>query len=120
MEKPAANACPKWVTIQLLQKVVRSYKKDDSFDVEDFSVKSDFNEHFASVLFQCKINCKSENSQRETLNVIVKARQITDGMTTISCEAPMFENEIRMYTSTLPAFNRLFARFGMNIDLAPE
>ncbi|XP_037030046.1 uncharacterized protein LOC119069927 [Bradysia coprophila] len=119
MQQPA-NACPEWVTIELLRKAVRSYKNDDTFEVNDFSVKSGFSEHFASVMLQCKIDCKSVNTERETLNVVVKARQIIEGLKAIACEEAMFENEIRMYTSTLPAFNRLFARFGMNIDLAPE
>lgn len=120
MQQSTDVCCPEWITIELLQKAVRSYENDDSLEVQDFTVKSGFSEHFASVMFQCKIDYKSVNSERKTLHAILKARQITEGLKTIACEGPLFENEIRMYTSTLPAFKRLFERSGLNIDLAPE
>lgn len=120
MEQSADAHCPVWITIELLQKAVRSYKNDDSLKVENFAIKSGFSEHFASVMVQCKIDYRSVNSKHETLHVVIKAKPIAEGVERIECEGPMFENEIKMYTTTLPAFKRLFKRFGMNDDLTPE
>lgn len=118
MEQSADVHGPVWITIELLQKAVRSYKSDDSLKVDDFAIKSGFSEHFASVMVQCKIDYRSVNSKQETLHVVIKAKPIAEGVERI--EGPMFENEIKMYTTTLPAFKRLFKRFGMNDDLTPE
>lgn len=112
---------PEWITVKLLRRAIRSYKNDDSVEVEDFFIKSGFCEHVASALFQCRIDLKYANSKCETLNVIVKARPtIVGGLKSIASEGPLFENEIRMYSNTLPEFNNLFKRVGLNIDLAPE
>lgn len=119
MQEPV-NDLPEWINIAFLQKAIRSYKNDDSIEIIDFSIKSGFSEHIASVMFQCKIEFKSFNSKCETLHVVVKASPINDGIKSIATEGPLFENEIEMYTSTIPAFRQLYERSGIKIDLAPE
>lgn len=119
MQQPA-NVSPEWINVALLQKAIRSYRNDDSIEIIDFSIKSGFSEHIASAMFQCKIDFKSFNSKCETLNVVVKARPITDGIKLIAAEGPLFVNEIKMYTNTIPAFHQLYERSGIKIDLAPE
>ncbi len=119
MQEPV-KVCPEWINVELLENAARRYKNDDSVEVEDFVVKSGFSEHLASVMFQCRIHLKLLGAKHETLNVVVKANPITDGLEAAASEGPLFENETRMYTSTIPAFEQLYKRFGMKIDLAPE
>lgn len=121
MQAPV-EVSPEWITIDLLQQAIRSYRNDDLIEVVDYAVKSGFDEHIASVMYSCRIDLKHPNdaSSSETLDVIIKARPVTDGLVNVASEGPLFENEIRMYTETIPAFNKLFRRFGMeNIDLGP-
>lgn len=112
---------PEWINVTLLRRAIQSYKNDESIEVTDFSIKSTFTEHIASEMYKCSIDFQSSNAKKcETLNVIVKAEPIVDGIEKVATVGPLFENEIKMYTSTLPAISRLYERFGIKIDFAPE
>ncbi|KAJ6632788.1 hypothetical protein Bhyg_15948 [Pseudolycoriella hygida] len=109
----------KWITSTLFEKAIASYKNEETIKIQDFIIETGFGEHLASTIFRCKIDFTSSNSENETLHVVVKAHPTdTDGRATF--EGPLFQNEIRMYTSTLPAFHQLYERFGVKVDFAPE
>lgn len=115
------EAIPDWMNVVLLQNAIRSYKNNDCVEITDFLIKSAFSEHIASTMFQCSIDFKSPSSKRETLNVVIKAKPTSDDeFVAIASKGPVFENEINIYTSTIPAFHQFFDRFGIKIDMAPE
>lgn len=116
----SAKVLPEWISVEFLQNAIRTYKSDNSIEIIDFLMKSIFDEHFASTMFQCKIDFNSSNFECESLDVVVKAKPITDGIKAVASEGPLFENEIRMYTKTIPAFQELYKRSGLEIEFAPE
>lgn len=114
----SGKSSPEWLNVELLQKAVRNYKNDYNVQIKDFSIQSGFSEHIASEMFQCKIDFESCNSSKcETLNVVIKARSTTNE---VAADGPLFENEIQIYTNTIPLIHRLFERNGIKINLAPE
>jgi Ecdysteroid kinase-like family len=115
---------PDWLNQVFLQKALRSYRRDDSIEVLNFTVNSGFSEHFASSMFQSKIVFKSSKyskSEPETMNVVVKAKPFDNDMKMkVVSNGPLFETEIRMYKEVIPAFQQLFERSDMKVELGPE
>lgn len=113
-----------WINVVFLEKVMRSYKNDDTIQVITFKIKPCFQEHFASIMFPCQIEFKSSKypkSELERVNVIVKSKPNNEAGKRITfTDGPLFDNEILMYSVTIPAINQLFERIGMKTKLAPE
>ena len=123
MHKPQEST-PEWLTDNLLQVALKSYKHDDTVKVLNFDVRSGFSEHFGSVMFQSKIEFKSSKhpkSEPETLNVVIKAEPAGDALNSkIVAGGPLFETEVRMYKETLPAIHLLLERSGLKVEVSPE
>jgi hypothetical protein len=113
---------PEFLSKDLLQKALTSYKNDSTVEVQSFSTASNFSEHFASSMFQYSIDFTAK-SGRETIKVVVKVLPENDEMkNNIVGESAkqLFKTEIKMYKETIPAINQLFERHGLKVDLAPE
>jgi hypothetical protein len=123
MEKPKLKI-PEWLDKHFLGKVVKTYKKDDSIEILDFKTNTGFSEHFASTMFQCKIDFKSlkyPKSEHETLKVVIKAQPVDEGLKmAVVSGGPLFETETKLYQEVLPAFHQLFERNGLNVEFGPE
>lgn len=113
---------PEWLNTSFLQSALISYKGDETIEVLNFDIRTDFTDHFSSDLFQSKIEFKSEtNAEPEVLNVVIKAEPIGNGIKSrVVGGGPLFETEIRMYTETLPSMQQLFKRNGLNVEFSPE
>lgn len=112
---------PEWLDKVFLRKALRSYKRDDSIEVDDFMISTGFSEHFASTMFQCKVSFSSIESGEATLNVVIKAKPVNDGLKmNVVAGGPLFETEIRMYNETIPAIHQLFERNGLKVKFGPE
>lgn len=115
---------PDWLNKGFIQTAVRNWKSDDTIEVLSFDVRSNFSEHFASTMFQSKIEFKSTKypkSESETLSVVIKAKPVDEGLKTkVVSSGQLFETEIQMYKETIPAIHQLFERCGMEIQLGPE
>lgn len=120
MENVIENV-PDWLDKMLLQKAVQSYKHDKNIQILCFKVSTSFAEHFASEMFQCEIELKNSESQLETLNVVIKAKPVNEGLKMdVVGQGPLFETEIKMYKETIPAINQLFEQNGLKVELGPE
>lgn len=123
MEKPV-HSPPEWFDNELLEKALRTYKKDETIEIISFETRASFSEHFGSSMFQSSIKFKSSKypkADHETLGVVVKSKPVDDAMKmNLIAGGPLFENEVAMYTKTIPAMQQLFERSGMKIELAPE
>ena len=112
---------PEWLDNIFLRKALQSYKRDESIEVVDFIISTGFSEHFASTMYQCKVNFRSVESGEATLNVVIKAKPVNDGLKmNVVAGGPLFETEIRMYSETIPAIHHLFERNGINLKFGPE
>lgn len=113
---------PKFIDKKFLQKAIKSYKNDDTIQLIDYSVNSAFSQHFASEMFQVKINFLStKHSKTEVINVVIKAKPIKDVLKMeVVAGGPLFETEISMYRKALPAIQRLFEQNGIEFKCFPE
>lgn len=115
---------PKWLDKTFLQKALATYRNDDTIEILNFTLNTAFSEHYASTMFQSKIEFKSSEypkPENEELNVVIKIKPVNDDIKNqVVAGGPLFENEIRMYTETIPAIYDLFERSGLKIQLAPE
>lgn len=113
-----------WINNKFLETVVRTFKNDDTIQVLTYKSKSCLKQHFASIIFPCQIDFQSlkyPNSRIETLNVIVKARPNNEAGNIITfTDGPLFDNEISMYNTTIPAINQLFENAGFASTIAPK
>lgn len=110
-----------WINNEFLQSITRRYKNDNTVEVITYKTKPTFKEHFASIMFPCQIDFKSFNSEIQTLHVVIKASPKNEtGKRITFTDGPLFDNEISMYTRTIPAIDRLFELAGFGIKLAPE
>lgn len=123
-EAKTVEIAPEWLTKTFLQKALRSYRKDETIEILNFTTNSSFSEHFASSMFQSKIDFKStkyQKSEPETLNVVIKIEPMTGDLKIDQVtNAPLFENEIRMYNETLPVIHNLLERSGIKYKFGPE
>lgn len=112
-----------WLDKAFFQKALESYCNDNAVEIIAVTSTTSSSDHFGSSLFKFKINFKSSKStsEAELLNVVVKMEPMADEMEMDSVmNNPLFKNEIRMYTKTLPAIRKLFERNGVKIEFAPE
>lgn len=120
----AQDSAPDWIDKSFLQKVLRSYKRDETVEVLNFSFKAGFAGHFASEMFRSKIEFKSTKYPKpelETLDVVIKAQPVGNSLAAqIASGGPLFETEARMYGETLPAIHQLFEQSGLKAEVAPE
>jgi Ecdysteroid kinase-like family len=115
---------PEWINNSFLQKAIQSYKKDDSIKVLDFNLNGGSSEHFCSTMFKCKIeftSLKYPKTDPETLRVMIKAKPVDEDLKmNIVSGGPYFETEIKMYSETIPAMQKLFEASRMKVELGPE
>lgn len=121
MEKPAT---PEWLNKSFLQNAIGRYRNDETIDVLEFTISTNFSEHFASTMFQSKVDFKSmkyPKSKHETLNIVIKVIPMDDDLKKeLVAGAPLFETEIQMYNESIPAIDQLFERSGLKVKLGPE
>lgn len=123
-EGKQVDQVPEWLDKSFLQMALRSYRNDDSVEVLNFTIKSSFCEHFASTMFQSKIDFKSSKYPKpdpESLSVVIKVKPVIEDLRMeVVSSGPLFETEICMYKETIPAINNLFERSGMKVVMGPE
>lgn len=123
MSKPAENfnsdelVPPSFVTEKFIRDLaVSSEGGDDDLQLTSYEVKpgSSAGDHYASIMF--KIIVSYQMGKGKTVS---GRRFILKTMPETSCQKkdlledmPIFANEIRMYTETLPAMEEILSRFG--------
>lgn len=119
-----SNLVEEFLNRELLQKALKSYKNDDTIEIENFTISPAFGEHYASEMFRSKIEFKSSkfSTQREiqSIAVVIKIKPSSDSNLAVVTQGPLFETEIEMYKNILPAFTELYQKNGQNIEFAPE
>lgn len=114
---------PKWLTEIFLKNALSKFTKEN-IRVLKFEAAPVIEGHFASSLMKAKITYKSmrySNCDIKVMNVIIKSRPTGDDLVSqIASAGPLFETEIQMYDSTIPAIHNLLRRCGLKASLAPE
>ncbi|XP_013109141.2 uncharacterized protein LOC106088264 [Stomoxys calcitrans] len=108
---------PSWIDGEFLQKVLGQYEnKGDveilSYDMSPASMKGD---HYASIMFRCKVNYRQTNTGRRILkkSLIIKTLPVEDGhKREMLMQSKLFETEIDMYAETLPKIEKILAGCG--------
>lgn len=115
---------PEWLDNSFLANAIRSYKHDETIEVLSFELKSGFSGHFASTMFQSKIEFKSlkfRKAEPEKLNVVIKAIPSQgDNKLDMESTLPLFETEVKMYSKVLPNIQQLLDRNGLKNEIGPE
>ena len=95
----------------------KSYKKDESVKVLNFTTKGGFGEHFASSMIRSMIEFNnSENENSEQLSVVIKINPNKNkGPLDVS-----FQNEIKMYREVIPEMEKVLRNNGLNLKFTPE
>ena len=94
---------PVWINEEFLVKALNHYKNNESVKIEHYEI--------------CSTDCKTEYSAKitfltannqcsETVNVVIKVNPNND--------------EIKMYSRTLPMLQQLFEKYGEQVKLCPE
>lgn len=124
MQNQIKMADHKWLNKGFLESMVKSWRLNNSIEILKFDVSSNFSEHFASTMFQCKIVFKSSKhsqSDPEILDVVIKTMPVNEEMKMrVVGRGPLFETEIQMYKETIPAMHQLFEKSGIKVTLGPK
>lgn len=94
---------PLWLNKEFLVTALKQYKNDESVKVVEHNVSRTLcdSEYRATITFD------TANSQcSETVNVVIKVNPKND--------------EIKMYSRTLPKIQQLFEKYGEQVKLCPE
>lgn len=107
---------PSFVTEKFIRDLaVSSERDDDELQLTSYEVKpgSSAGDHYASIMFKIIVSYQSRGKTVSGRRFILKTMPET------SCQkkdllqdVPIFANEIRMYTKTLPAMEEILSRFG--------
>lgn len=113
---------PEWLSKSFLQEALIRFKNDETIEVLNFDVGgATLVDHFASTMVKSRIEYKSADSELEVKSVVIKVKPMGDGFIVRNVSSgPLFDNEIRMYTQTLPAMRQLFERSGMEFKMVPR
>jgi hypothetical protein len=114
---------PEWLNKNFLRQALSSYETNQPVEVLDFKINKNFSQHYGSSMFQCQIDYKSEKSESDSLQVVIKAAPLDDELKMkISghCMDFVFNNETQMYRETIPAIKRLFELHDFKVNFAPE
>lgn len=115
---------PEWLNIDFLQKALSNYKNDNSVKVLNFEISKNFGEHYGSEMLKCSIDFISGDKEpaKENLKVVIKSMSVGEDKISLIRDASskIFNTEIKMYTETIPAINKLFETNGIKVDFAPE
>lgn len=118
------DTVPEFLNTDLLRTAIKSYKNDESIEIEGFEVTTAFGEHFGSQMYRAKIDFKSTKyptlSSVQSLPVVIKIKPLLHSMLTGDTEIQLFKTEIDMYQKVLPAIDDLYQRNGQSVEFAPE
>ncbi|XP_037822889.1 uncharacterized protein LOC119611395 [Lucilia sericata] len=115
---------PSWINKEFLHKVLSEYEHDDDIEIVEFdmspaSLKGD---HYASIMFRCKVTykfCKTSSVMKRSM--IIKTLPVEENMKReILMQSRLFETEIDMYSRTLPKIEKILADCGEPTRLSAE
>lgn len=94
---------PVWINKEFLVTALKHYKNDESVKIEEYEISCTDCE----TEYSAKIAFVTANNQcSEMVNVVIKVNPNND--------------EIRMYSRTLPMIQQLFEKYGEQVKLCPE
>ncbi|KAM7361866.1 uncharacterized protein ACRADG_012730 [Cochliomyia hominivorax] len=107
---------PAWINKEFFEKVLQQYENNESIkliklDLTPASMKGD---HYASVMFRCKISyiCDSSSDPQQK-SFILKTLPLEDcAKRDMLKESNLFETEISMYNEVLPKIEKILAECG--------
>ncbi|TMW48628.1 hypothetical protein DOY81_006293 [Sarcophaga bullata] len=112
---------PDWINQEFLEKVLRQYEKCEdinSFDISPASMKGD---HYASIMFRCKLNYKLDSSVNDKQkSLIIKTLPDVGAKNELLKESKVFQTEIKMYSETLPKIEKILKDCGEPTRLSAE
>lgn len=82
---------------------------------------SNAGDHFASIMFRCKLTYTSKSQKNGQLSMIIKTVPHEEGLKKdLLGKSPIFETEMAMYGKTLPNMERLLRAAGDNAKFGPK
>ncbi|KAM7361120.1 uncharacterized protein ACRADG_009981 [Cochliomyia hominivorax] len=115
---------PSWITKDFFEKVLQQYENNENIKISDLdltpaSMKGD---HYASVMFRCKISYTTGSSEdNKQKSLILKTLPLEDGpKREMLKESKLFETEISMYAEALPTIENILEECGETTKLAAE
>uniref|UniRef100_A0A1I8NX34 CHK kinase-like domain-containing protein n=1 Tax=Stomoxys calcitrans TaxID=35570 RepID=A0A1I8NX34_STOCA len=108
---------PAWIEEEFLQDVLSQYEGKPvaeiiKFELSPASMKGD---HYSTVMLRCKVEYKLDQLPKQTKqkSLIIKTIPSEEGMKRdLLLQSRVFENEISMYTKTLPKIEKILEQFG--------
>ncbi|KAM7363920.1 uncharacterized protein ACRADG_000641 [Cochliomyia hominivorax] len=114
---------PTWINQEFLENVLQKYENKENLkiiklDISPASMKGD---HYASIMFRCKISYRSDNSEYvKEKSLIIKTLPDEGFKAEQLQQSTVFETEISMYTQTLPKIEKILKDCGEPTKLAAE
>ncbi|XP_061392904.1 uncharacterized protein LOC133328350 [Musca vetustissima] len=108
-------AAPDWINKEFLEKVLKEYHNNVAVEIVKFelspaSMKGD---HYASVMFRCKVEYRLNATTLLNKSLIMKTIPSAEGMKQeILKKTKVFETEIGMYTEALPKICQILKEHG--------
>ncbi|XP_065354377.1 uncharacterized protein LOC135948851 [Calliphora vicina] len=115
---------PAWINKEFLEKVLSEYEHDEDIEIIEFdmspaSLKGD---HYASIMFRCKLSYKfGKTSSVMKKSMIIKTLPVEENMKReMLMQSKLFETEIDMYSKTLPKIEKILAECGEPTKFSAE
>ncbi|XP_073825379.1 uncharacterized protein [Musca autumnalis] len=108
---------PAWIDQQFIQMVLSKHEKVENVEILNYemspaSMKGD---HYASIMFRCKVEYRLSNAvDIIKRSLILKTLPVEEDSKKreFLMDSKLFETEIKMYSETLPKFEKILAECG--------
>ncbi|XP_023293691.2 uncharacterized protein LOC111676913 [Lucilia cuprina] len=115
---------PSWIDQVFFEKVLKQYENNNDIRITNIAISpaSMKGDHYASIMFRCKVTyCRDNSGNVKEKSLILKTLPIEDGpKRDMLKESNLFETEINMYTEALPKIEKILADCGEPTKLAAE
>lgn len=106
---------PEWMNKQFFEKVLKNCENTDTIMVKDVTISpaTAKGDHYASVMFRCKITYDSKEGKGLKKSCIIKAMPQVEGQKMdMLKESYIFETEINMYAKMIPKMEAELRKIG--------
>ncbi|XP_037822894.1 uncharacterized protein LOC119611402 [Lucilia sericata] len=113
---------PSWINQEFFETVLQKYENNEDIKINnlDISPASMKGDHYASIMFRCKLNYSIANCSESKHKSFVLKTLPDEGNKAMLQQSKVFETEISMYTEALPKIEKILAECGEPTKLAAE
>ncbi|XP_013107718.2 uncharacterized protein LOC106087275 [Stomoxys calcitrans] len=115
------NPVPAWIDVSLFEKIIKEnvnlYKNITKFEVKPGSTAG---ENYATIILKINVEVELQDGSSKSMSFMVKTCHDSDMIREMLKSHNMFDVEKGMYDDIVPAFEKLYADAGKQVNFGPK